>query len=62
MSSCYIIGRVSTAKQDINDNFNSSIDTQIDICTNFANNANLNVKNVIREVCSAREISNQKQL
>lgn len=62
MSSCYIIGRVSTAKQDVNDNFNSSIDTQISICTNFANNANLNVKKVIREICSAREISNQKQL
>ena len=61
-SIAYVYTRVSTESQNITNNNNSSLDTQQNICNNFANTNNMVVYGVYSEVCSGRLSENQKEL
>ena len=58
----YVYTRVSTESQNITNNNNSSLDTQHNICNNFANTNNMILHGVYSEVCSGRLSENQKEL
>lgn len=61
MALAYIYTRVSTPNQNSNVD-NNSIETQISIASTYANSQNMEIVEIKSEVCSARNVQNQKQL
>lgn len=61
MALAYIYTRVSTPEQNSNVD-NNSIATQVHIASTFANSQGMEIMGIVSEVCSARYVSNQKEL